>query len=700
MNDTITIDGVIYSQDKKVLIKYPEEKQEEVFYTPDFVEELGEGCFSDNESVKNIFIGKNVKKIGDRALWACNFNIEKILIPNSVVELKGEIFGVDVDDAGCFYPVKIVGGKKGSKIEFYCNERGIPFVDFDSDNLESFYQMEVEELKILAKEQAESNKEFTLIDSENGYQLKFVDGVLEVLVIHNTEVNPVVVKQTRIKLNKFYRDRVTKVIIGKGIAEISDFAFDDYENLETIIIGEDVCKISSTAFTGRENGNSWGCSKLSSFAVNENNKYYKSVGGVLYTFDMQTLVTYPPAKPELYYEIDPNVKNIGTHAFKRTENLQCLKVGENCDTIGDFAFLNAFSLKHVYFASKTIKLPEVFPFIEMMGYDRPYRLGIIFAGPKDSEVQQKCSDESEYFLDIEGEEIANFLAVPVPEKNEDKYMQACLKMMIVSKNGILEQAGEFGDELILPEGVVETRCRINLSKCKKVVIPSTMGTLWLEGLDGPAPDLKEFMISPKNEEFYEREGHLYYTPLNLIMYAPGVKNYGVIPEGTEAIREGAFRLIPAPMKKLYLPGSLSLIQPQRVKDGWFYEAEISPDNIDFKAIDGSIYTIDGKELIRAKISKDGFVVSEGTESIAEGALNDVYGSVTIPAGVKMIEDVHGFGGNVKKMITPKGSYAEWHVKKYKYMFPIEIVYNGEVESYEPVEEEKKPLPDFSKEFLF
>ena len=276
-------------------------------------------------------------------------------------------------------------------------------------------------------------------------------------------------------------------------------------------------------------------------------------------------------------------------------------------------------------------------------------------------MQQKCSDETEYFLDIEGEELANFLAVPVPEKDEDKYMQDCLKMMIVSKDGILEQVGEFGDELILPDGVVRTRCRINLSKCKKVVIPSTMGTLWLEGLDGPAPDLKEFMISHKNEEFYEREGHLYYTPLNLIMYAPGVKNYGVIPEGTEAIREGAFRLIPAPMEKLYLPGSLSLIQPQCVRGGWFYEAEISPDNIDFKAIDGSIYTIDGKELIRAKISKDGFVVSEGTESIAEGALNDVYGSVTIPAGVKMIEDVYGFGRNVKKIITERKSRTCWHI---------------------------------------
>jgi hypothetical protein len=224
-----------------------------------------------------------------------------------------------------------------------------------------------------------------------------------------------------------------------------------------------------------------------------------------------------------------------------------------------------------------------------------------------------------------------------------------------------------------------------------------MEKLWLEGFDGPAPDLKEFVVSPQNEDFYERDGHLYYTPLHLIMYAPGVNNYGVIPEGTETIREDAFRLIPAPMKKLYLPGSLSYIQPQFVRGGWFYEAEISPDNIDFKAIDGSIYTIGGKELVRAKISKDGFAVPEGTEVIAEGALNDVHGSVTIPASVKKIEDVYSFGQSIKKMITPKGSYAAWYVTNKMPSYPLEIVYDGATEPYEPNEQEEKEGP---YEFVF
>lgn len=532
MNDTLTIDGVVYSADKKGLVKYPEESQEKTFYVPDFVEEIGGDCFVDNSTVEYIFIGNNVKKIGARAFGFYNFNVKKIFIPDSAVELVGEIFGKGVDDGGDFYFIDIVGGKKGSAIEKYCNERGIPFVVFESTKVEDFYSLSVKELKALAKRQAEEESEWLIQESESGYQVHFLDGILTFTALENTR-QEIVIKETRIQLNKFRRKMVKKVIIGDGITELADWAFDDYENLEQVHIGADICKISPKAFCGRENGDSWGCGELSAFVVDKKNKCYKSVDGVLFTFDMQTLVRYAPAKPELYYKIDACVREIGELAFMRAKNLQCLHFGKNCVSIGKLAFLNAFSLLHVYFANEAIQWSEErIPFIEMMGYDRPYRLGIIFGGHKGSAVQQVCMDEGEYFHVIEENEIEDFLAVPVPEKDKDKYMQDCLKMMIVSQGGTLEQVGEFGDELILPEGVVRTRYRINLSKCKKVSIPSTMEHLWVEGFDGPAPDLKEFVVSPNNVDFYEREGHLYYTPLNLITYAPGANDYGVIRNGS------------------------------------------------------------------------------------------------------------------------------------------------------------------------
>ena len=49
MSDTMTIDGVVYSADKKVLIKYPEDKADEAFYIPESVEEIGEDSFAETK---------------------------------------------------------------------------------------------------------------------------------------------------------------------------------------------------------------------------------------------------------------------------------------------------------------------------------------------------------------------------------------------------------------------------------------------------------------------------------------------------------------------------------------------------------------------------------------------------------------------------------------------------------------------------
>ena len=227
MSETITIDGVVYSEDKKTLIKYSEEKKEERFYIPDFVEEIGVVCFSDTDYTRYIIIGKNVRKICDRALGdQFKFVIKQIYIPGTVTELEGEIFDCGVDDGGVYYSIEIVGGERGSAIERYCNERGIPFVVFDSSEIETFYSLSPDELKELARRQSEEEREWVIDESEKGYQICFSDGVLSFDALVNT-AEDIIITPTRIQLNKFRRKMVKKVIIGDGITGISDFAFAD-----------------------------------------------------------------------------------------------------------------------------------------------------------------------------------------------------------------------------------------------------------------------------------------------------------------------------------------------------------------------------------------------------------------------------------------------------------------------------------------
>ena len=328
---TIVIDGVVYSEDKKVLIKYPKDKKEEKFFVPNFVEEIGYTCFSEVENKINIYIGNNLKKLHNCAFVNFKYAIDKIYIPPTVDTIEGEIFESFAEEGGYSYFIDIVGGKKGSAIEHYCNKRGITFVEVDESDVEWFYATPYCELVSNAKEKASKYNEYTICEKGKGYQLKFTNGTLEIIAIKNDNVK---LEETKPYINKFYREYIKKIIIGKGITEIADFAFEDYENLEQIVISDSVSKMTSFAFLGREEYDSWGCPKLSSIIVDKNNKYYKSIDGVLFTYDMKTLVKYPQAKPDLYYELDARVSSIGDYAFSRVNKLQCLKVGENCSSVG------------------------------------------------------------------------------------------------------------------------------------------------------------------------------------------------------------------------------------------------------------------------------------------------------------------------------------------------------------------------------
>ena len=687
--------GVLFSKDKKKIIMYQDCENRNAYKIPDTVVEIEESCFAKARKLVRIDIGKNVRKIGNCGLQGDgHFEMKKIYMPSTVTELEGEIFDKGGDDGGPYYPIRIVGGKRGSVIEEYCNERGIEFVEVREDEIEEFYAASVDELRKRAKAQLENETEFLVDESDKGYQMKYADGTLEVFVPDSVTMTEIAVKDTRVKINEHRREKVKKLIVGDRITEISALAFDDYRNLETVYIGGDVQEIDPWAFSGKDETGSFGCANLKNIIVDENNKHYKAENGVLYTYDMETLVKYCPARPELYHEIDRRVHHIGEDAFHYAKYLQCLKIGNGVLSVGELAFFNVEGLRHVYIADSVTELPERFPFVGEWGYDRPYRIpGLIIGGPRDSFIQKYCADDGVRFLVIEGDRIDDFLATPLPpmehyEDESDPYIAECNKLMIVSKHGTLIQGGEFGEELVLPEGVVSMHCRVDLSRCKRVVIPSTYTQNWGWGIssDCHAPLLEEFIVSEDNPQYVAKDGHLYNRDGMLINYAPAAKDNGILPEGTTGIYAKAFSLISKPFKKLYVPASVASIEHQENWVKLFYEAEVSSDNTCFKAIRGSIFTADGKTLIYAKISENIYEVPDGTEVISNGALDAVSGTICIPASVTKIEEVYGLGRKKIVIRTPKGSYAEQYAKEHG--IRAELTVDGVV-----VEEWDPPTPN-------
>ena len=103
--------------------------------------------------------------------------------------------------------------------------------------------------------------------------------------------------------------KLTSITIPDGVTSISTEVFQGCNNLTSVTIGENVEMIGQYAFSG--------CSKLTSIDVDEENQYYKSIDGVLFSKDETRLIKYPDGKTEANYTIPNSVTVIDKGAFDK-----------------------------------------------------------------------------------------------------------------------------------------------------------------------------------------------------------------------------------------------------------------------------------------------------------------------------------------------------------------------------------------------
>ena len=63
----VIIDDVVFSTDKKELVRYSPEKVDESYVIPEHVETIRDGAFQGSEHLKRVTISKNIHHIGSRA---------------------------------------------------------------------------------------------------------------------------------------------------------------------------------------------------------------------------------------------------------------------------------------------------------------------------------------------------------------------------------------------------------------------------------------------------------------------------------------------------------------------------------------------------------------------------------------------------------------------------------------------------------
>ena len=136
--------------------------------------------------------------------------------------------------------------------------------------------------------------------------------------------------------------KVTSISLPNTLKKIGDRAFAGYKFLHTITIPASVDEISSRAFYRWECGGN----ELEEIIVDNNNTKYKSINGILYDYDVKTLICCPSSyKGEV--NIPNTVETIEEGAFHICLELTNVKFPDNLKIIKNSAFAFCIKLTNV-----------------------------------------------------------------------------------------------------------------------------------------------------------------------------------------------------------------------------------------------------------------------------------------------------------------------------------------------------------------
>lgn len=267
------------------------------------VTEIGYGAFKNCENLTSVIIPNTVTYIDDYAFGYCT-GLNDVILPESVSAIgfrafkESELKTITVLNKECkiVYP---------SDIEVY------EYIYSD------FWKIRCYAESTLRKFAEEYRIEYELIDDEildDGNGLKYVieNGTAKIV---GCEGNGDVILQDEIN--------------GYKVSAISDMAFVG-KSFWSITIPASITTIGKDAFAY--------CGWLKEINVSEDNKYYTSVDGVLFSKDNSVLVRYPSGKEQSDYIIPECVRKIEDGAFQGNWYLRNIAISGNITYIGENAF--------------------------------------------------------------------------------------------------------------------------------------------------------------------------------------------------------------------------------------------------------------------------------------------------------------------------------------------------------------------------
>lgn len=137
--------------------------------------------------------------------------------------------------------------------------------------------------------------------------------------------------------------------IPNSIKVIDLYAFEYCDLITSLFIPSNIEEITSRTFVYME--------RLSSFTVDQNNKYYTSIDGVLYTKNLSELIACPKLRETL--TIPDGVQVINPYSCSYMPNLISVKMPNSVYRIGDRAFTDCQKLSNINLSENIVYLDEM-----------------------------------------------------------------------------------------------------------------------------------------------------------------------------------------------------------------------------------------------------------------------------------------------------------------------------------------------------
>lgn len=355
-----SVDGVLFSKDKKTLVECPEGKSG-AYTVPAGVTTIGPNAFNDCRKLTGIVLPDSLLEIGQYAF--SHTNIASMTIPSSVVTISQYIFSGNTaltslifgDETGWFFTLNIEcfrvrsGGTAAALDDASANA-----TDFKDNPSKCYYKAVATSQNVAAFVQ-----KVAALTQDSTVKLEGQIKQTDLAAIYKA------IKEAshKVKLDMSGATGISslpeqafggcvklqEVILPQGITSIGNCVFGGCSDLESVSLPASVASIGRDAFDSPN---------LLSVNVDQGNAVYSSVEGILFSKDKKTLIFCPRGKGGAY-AIPSGVKVIGQSAFVLCSNLTGLELPDSVTVIENNALINCSSLTSLKLSANLTKIGDL-----------------------------------------------------------------------------------------------------------------------------------------------------------------------------------------------------------------------------------------------------------------------------------------------------------------------------------------------------